>query len=69
MYATGVTKKIEIESMCTEWENKCKQRNVGSRMKRQFSLGVNGMLHLPNGIPKIFKLHYWTKILMKYKKV
>ena len=68
MHATGVTKKIEIESWVPSEKNKCKQRNVGSRVKRQFSLGGNGMLHLPNGIRKIFKLHYWTKTSMKYKK-
>ena len=61
-------KKDWNRKLSTEWENKCKQRNVGSRMKRQFSLGGNGMLHLPNGIRKIFKLHYWTKTSMKYKK-
>ena len=68
MHATGVTKKIEIQSWVPSEKNKCKQRNVGSRVKRQFSLGGNGMLHLPNGIRKIFKLHYWTKTSMKYKK-
>ena len=68
MHATGVTKKIEIQSWVPSEKNKCKQRNVGSREKRQFSLGGNGMLHLPNGIRKIFKLHYWTKTSMKYKK-
>ena len=32
------------------------------------ALGWTWLLHLPKGIRIIFKLHYWTKILTKYKK-
>ena len=52
--------------LSTEWENKCKQRNVDSWVECENAfLGGNGMLHLPRGIQTVFKLHYWTKILMK----
>ena len=54
----------------TEWENKYKQRNVDSWVECENSsvLEWTWLLHLPKGIRTIFKLHYWTKIRIKYKK-
>ena len=55
----------------TKWENKYKQRNVDSWVECENSsvLEWTWLLHLPKGIRTIFKLHYWTKILIIYKKV